>query len=123
MHRKLACLAFNIFCRIPNVVVILRSNQSLTLWLRYLEFKARHFGPFTVPNQRSTYARCIRALESKREETKKSLGEEQRAKGVFIMVSTFGVICGYWCSVAGVYRNHVQGCVSLMSCYNSDVDI
>lgn len=69
-------------------LLTLRSSQSCTLWLRYLQFKASHFASFSVTSQRSIYARCIRALESKREEAMRSHEQDQRAKGVFIMVSS-----------------------------------
>ncbi|CAM9346697.1 unnamed protein product [Ectocarpus sp. 4 AP-2014] len=64
-----------------------KSSQSCTLWLRYLQFKASHFASFSVTSQRSIYARCIRALESKREEAMKAHEQDQRAKGVFIMAN------------------------------------
>ncbi|CAM9382705.1 unnamed protein product, partial [Ectocarpus fasciculatus] len=64
-----------------------KSNQSCTLWLRYLQFKASHFASFSVTSQRSIYARCLRALESKREQAMRAHEQDQRAKGVFIMAN------------------------------------
>ncbi|CAN0535731.1 unnamed protein product, partial [Ectocarpus sp. 12 AP-2014] len=64
-----------------------KSSQSCTLWLRYLQFKASHFASFSVTSQRSIYARCIRALESKREEAMRAHEQDQRAKGVFVMAN------------------------------------
>ncbi|CAM9193049.1 unnamed protein product, partial [Hapterophycus canaliculatus] len=64
-----------------------KTGHSCTLWLRYFQFKASHFVSFSVPSQRSTYARCIRALESKRGEAVKAQEKEHRDNGVFIMAS------------------------------------
>ncbi|CAM9862345.1 unnamed protein product, partial [Scytosiphon promiscuus] len=64
-----------------------KTGHSCTLWLRYLQFKASKFGSFSVPNQRSIYARCMRALQSKKEEAVNAQEKEDRENGVFIMAS------------------------------------
>lgn len=76
------------FAVVHACLLTLRTSQSCTLWLRYLQFKASHFASFSVTSQRSIYARCIRALESKREEATRAHEQDQRAMGVFIMVSS-----------------------------------
>lgn len=70
---------------------VLRSSHACALWLRYLQFKASHFASFSVSSQRSIFARCIGALQSKREDAITAEEQEQRTKGVFIMVSVLSL--------------------------------